>query len=105
MARDNNKFLLRMTEKFKYRAFLTYAHEDGEHAQKLRRALENFRVPSSLVGKETEFGPVPARLFPIFGTEMNWQDLPSLERLFRKLSRTPVTLSFCVHPPLRNRFG
>ena len=55
-----------MTDKFKYRAFLTYAHEDGEHAQKLRKALENFRVPSSLVGKETEFGPVPARLFPIF---------------------------------------
>jgi len=55
-----------MTEKFKYRAFLTYAHEDGEQAKQLRRALENFRVPSALVGKETEFGPVPARLFPIF---------------------------------------
>ena len=66
LARDNDVFLLQMTEKFRYRAFLTYAHEDGEHAQKLRRALENFRVPSALVGKETEFGPVPGRLFPIF---------------------------------------
>ena len=55
-----------MTEKFKYRAFLTYAHEDGEHAQKLRRALENFRVPSALVGKETEFGPVPRTAFSYF---------------------------------------
>lgn len=49
-----------------YWAFLSYAHEDSESAEWLHRALEEFRVPPSLVGKLTDQGPVPARLTPMF---------------------------------------
>ncbi len=55
-----------MSETFKYRAFLAYSHEDASRADWLRQSLENYRVPAELVGKETEFGRIPKRLFPIF---------------------------------------
>ena len=51
---------------FKYRAFIAYAHKDEPRAHKLRQALEAYRVPAELVGSDSPFGPVPARLFPIF---------------------------------------
>ena len=55
-----------MSKEFKYKAFITYAHRDEEKARWLRKKLENFRVPKHLVGKNSPFGPVPSRLYPIF---------------------------------------
>ena len=52
--------LRRTTEaEFKYRAFISYSHADEEWAKWLHKALETYRVPKRLVGRETEFGPVP----------------------------------------------
>ncbi|WP_136162697.1 toll/interleukin-1 receptor domain-containing protein [Sphingomonas flavalba] len=50
----------------RYRAFLSYSHRDKRVAAWLHRTLETYRVPSKLVGRPTAFGPVPARLTPIF---------------------------------------
>jgi len=55
-----------MTTEFKYRAFISYAHSDEKWAAWLHRALETYRVPKYLVGEPTDFGPVPARIAPIF---------------------------------------
>ncbi|MDG1139412.1 MAG: toll/interleukin-1 receptor domain-containing protein [Opitutales bacterium] len=55
-----------MSGQFKYKAFITYAHRDEERARWLRKKLENFRVPKHLIGKNSPFGPVPSRLYPIF---------------------------------------
>ncbi len=55
-----------MNREFKYKAFITYAHRDEEKARWLRKKLEGFRVPKHLIGKSSAFGPVPARLYPIF---------------------------------------
>jgi len=55
-----------MTTEFKYRAFISYAHTDEKWAAWLHRALETYRVPKYLVGEPTEFGPVPARIAPVF---------------------------------------
>ena len=55
-----------MSREFKYKAFITYAHRDEEKARWLRKKLESFRVPKHLVGKNSPFGPVPSRLYPIF---------------------------------------
>ena len=55
-----------MSDSFKYRAFIAYSHKEAEKAEWLQRSLESYRVPAELVGRETRFGPIPKRLFPIF---------------------------------------
>ena len=55
-----------MENSFKYRAFITYAHEDEEKARWLRKKLEGFSVPKNLVGQKGKFGKIPSRLYPIF---------------------------------------
>ena len=49
-----------------YFAFLSYSHADEADADWLHRELERFRVPSALVGRLTDNGPIPRRLTPIF---------------------------------------
>jgi tetratricopeptide (TPR) repeat protein len=51
---------------FKYRAFISYSHADTAEAKWLHRALETFRINKDLVGRETEAGPIPKALRPIF---------------------------------------
>jgi tetratricopeptide (TPR) repeat protein len=55
-----------METHFKYRAFISYSHADEQWATWLHRALETYRVPKHLVGRETPFGPVPERFSPVF---------------------------------------
>jgi tetratricopeptide (TPR) repeat protein len=55
-----------MENSFKYRAFITYAHEDEEKARWLRKKLEGFSVPKNLIGQKGKFGKIPSRLYPIF---------------------------------------
>ena len=50
----------------RYRAFLSYSHKDSETAAWLHGALEKYRVPRALVGRETAAGTIPAHLNPIF---------------------------------------
>jgi len=50
----------------RYKAFLSYSHEDALLAAKLHHRLESYRLPRRLVGRETRRGPVPDRLWPIF---------------------------------------
>lgn len=49
-----------------YRAFISYSHADSALAKWLHRALESYRIPAKLVGRETPVGIVPRRLIPIF---------------------------------------
>lgn len=51
---------------YRYRAFISYSHQDESQAAWLHRALETYRVPRRLVGREGQFGPVPGRLTPVF---------------------------------------
>jgi hypothetical protein len=51
---------------FKHRAFISYSHANEDWAKWLHRSLETYRVPKHLVGRKTAFGPVPARLAPVF---------------------------------------
>ncbi len=57
-----------MDQEFKYRAFISYSHSDEQWATWLHKALETYRVPKHVVGRETEFGPVPARFAPVFSS-------------------------------------
>ena len=55
-----------LTSTAKYRAFISYSHSDELSVEWLHKKLENYRVPSKIVGQDTEFGPIPRRLTPIF---------------------------------------
>jgi tetratricopeptide (TPR) repeat protein len=50
----------------RYSAFISYSHADTAVVRWLHHALETFRVPKALVGRETPLGPAPRRLAPIF---------------------------------------
>src|SRR6478735_848754 len=65
-ARSVASRLRRASPQQRFMAFLSYSHQNAEDADWLHEALEEFRVPPSLVGKLTEMGPVPKRLTPIF---------------------------------------
>jgi tetratricopeptide (TPR) repeat protein len=49
-----------------YKAYISYSHSDEAWGAWLQRALELYRVPRKLVGKETGAGQVPARIRPVF---------------------------------------
>jgi MTH538 TIR-like domain (DUF1863)/WD domain, G-beta repeat len=50
----------------KYWAFLSYSHTDRKWGDWLHKAIETYRVPRRLVGKESRDGKIPERLFPVF---------------------------------------
>ena len=50
----------------KYRAFISYSHVDRRWGEWLHRKLEGYRVPQKIVGRVTDYGPIPRRLTPIF---------------------------------------
>lgn len=55
-----------MGDAARYWAFLSYSHADRRIAERLHRALENYRIPRRLVHRNGPLGMVPERLSPIF---------------------------------------
>ncbi|MGD8356903.1 MAG: TIR domain-containing protein [Lysobacterales bacterium] len=51
---------------FRYKAFISYSHEDASWGAWLQKALERYRVPRRLVGAPGPFGAIPRRLAPVF---------------------------------------
>lgn len=51
---------------YRFKAFVSYSHQDEPHAVWLHRALESYRVPRRLVGGKGQFGTVPDKLSPVF---------------------------------------
>lgn len=51
---------------FRYKAFISYSHQDENWASWLQRALEKYRIPKVMVGKKTGYGEIPARLGTVF---------------------------------------
>lgn len=58
----------------RYKAFISYSHQDDKWAAWLHRALESYKPPKRLVGQKTKHGSVPRRLAPIFRDR---EELPS----------------------------
>jgi hypothetical protein len=51
---------------FKYKAFISYSHSDEKWASWLHKALEAYRPPKQIVGRQTPMGRVPERFAPVF---------------------------------------
>jgi tetratricopeptide (TPR) repeat protein len=50
----------------RYAAFISYNHRDRKEAAWLHRALETYRIPARLRGRDSALGPLGSRLPPIF---------------------------------------
>ncbi|HCF24559.1 MAG TPA: hypothetical protein DER67_03290, partial [Novosphingobium sp.] len=51
---------------FRYKAFVSYSWADAEWGNWLLHAIETYRTPRAMVGKDGAHGPVPERLHPLF---------------------------------------
>jgi len=50
----------------RYSAFISYNHRDRREAAWLHRALETYRIPKHMRGRQSRLGPLAARLPPVF---------------------------------------
>ena len=55
-----------MADNYKYKAFISYSHADEKWASWLHKALESYRPPKQIVGRQTPMGEIPARFAPVF---------------------------------------
>ncbi len=49
-----------------YKAFISYSHKDRAWAKWMHRKLETYAFPKNLIDSQTDIGPVPRNLRPIF---------------------------------------
>ena len=93
------------TPQFRYRAFISYSHADEEWAKWLHRALETYRIPKRLVGKETAYGPVPERIAPVFRDRDELATATSLgEILTAALEQSACQLVICSRRSAKSRW-
>jgi tetratricopeptide (TPR) repeat protein len=89
----------------KYRAFISYSHSDEKWAAWLHTALETYRVPKGLVGQETPFGVVPARISPVFRDREELASATDLgEVLTRALRDSACQIVICSPAAARSRW-
>ncbi|HEX7759553.1 MAG TPA: toll/interleukin-1 receptor domain-containing protein, partial [Caulobacteraceae bacterium] len=81
-----------------YWAFISYSHDDGVWAKWLHRALESYRVPRHLVGRDTGRGPAPARLRPIFRDRDDMAADPDLKERLRTILAQSANLIVVCSP-------
>jgi eukaryotic-like serine/threonine-protein kinase len=67
----------------RYRAFISYSHQDKSWAGWLHKVLETYAIPKRLVGQTTAAGVIPKRLAPIFRDR---DELASATDLGRKVN-------------------
>ena len=93
-----------MTE-FRYKAFLSYSHQDEHWARWLQHALEKYRVPKVLVGKKTGFGEIPPRLGTIFRDREDLSSAASLtESVQHELSSAESLVVICSPAAAQSRW-
>lgn len=78
---------------FKYKAFISYSHRDESWGRWLHRSIEGYRVPKGVIGRETIYGPVPKRLFPVFRDR---EELPTASDLSKMIQDGLVKSSHLI---------
>jgi tetratricopeptide (TPR) repeat protein len=93
------------TSAFAYRAFISYSHRDERWAAWLHRALERYRVPRRLVGRNTANGVVPARIAPIFRDREELATATDLGRVVNEaLERSSSLIVICSPAAAQSRW-
>lgn len=80
----------------RYKAFISYSHEEEYWARWLQHSLERYRVPKRLVGEQGEFGRIPSRLRPIFRDREDLSSSPDLSaRIKDELAQSDTLIVIC----------
>jgi hypothetical protein len=88
-----------------YWAFISYSHADEKWAAWLHRALEAYRVPSRLVGRDTGAGPAPASFRPIFRDRGDLAAAPDLKgRVDGALEQSAFLIVVCSPAAAHSRW-
>jgi tetratricopeptide (TPR) repeat protein len=75
----------------RYKAFISYSHQDDKWATWLHRSLEAYKPPRHLRGQETKLGVISKRLAPVFRDR---EELPTASDL-GALIKEALELSAC----------
>ncbi|UTW56334.1 toll/interleukin-1 receptor domain-containing protein [Kordiimonas sp. SCSIO 12610] len=82
-----------MVGQYHYKAFISYSHRDRKIGERLHKWLERYKLPKSLVGKETRIGHVPARLGKIFRDR---EELPASDDLTTEIRKALEQSEFMI---------
>ena len=92
-------------KEFRYKAFISYSHQDENWARWLQHALEKYRVPKVLVGKKTGFGEIPPRLGTIFRDREDLSSAASLtDSVQHELSSAESLVVICSPAAAQSRW-
>jgi len=92
-------------EATRYRAFLSYSHKDRSWGDWIHAALEAYRIPKELIGRQTLFGPVPAKLRPIFRDRFDLAASHALgERINAALATSDSLLVLCSRAAAKSKY-
>jgi WD40 repeat protein len=80
-------------ESYNYKAFISYSHKDEKWGRWLHRGIEGYRIPKGLVGRDTLYGPVPKRLFPLFRDR---EELPTASDLSQIIDQALIDSSHLI---------
>jgi len=80
-------------QEYKYKAFISYSHKDEKWGRWLHRGIEGYRTPRSLVGRDTLYGPVPKRLYPLFRDR---EELPTASDLSEIIDQALIDSSHLI---------
>ena len=82
----------------RYSAFISYSHADKAAAAWLHRAIETYRTPRRLRGRPGPFGPVEARLPPVFRDREELRAAPDLAHALNDALAEAETLIVICSP-------
>ena len=83
------------SDDYRYAAFLSYSSSDAVFARRLHRALERYRIPSSLGAFQFTGGGATNRIYPVF---LDREELPSgelREELKEALKKSSASVLVC----------
>jgi tetratricopeptide (TPR) repeat protein len=88
-----------------FSAFISYSHGDEKFARWIHSAIETYRVPHKLIGREGPFGPIGPRLPPVFRDRDELASSADLEQAVRDaLCRSSALLLICSPRSVKSRW-
>jgi tetratricopeptide (TPR) repeat protein len=94
-----------LAENYKYKAFISYSHSDEKWASWLHKALEAYRPPKQIVGRQTAMGRIPERFAPVFRDREELATSTSLgEMLTESLRASACQIVICSPRAAKSRW-